>query len=176
MFLIHRHSIVQRWNPLNNSYDEILAMDAKEGDHLRGYNLFTLSFTRGKVVSKISLIARKIALRTSIKEPTFMTVDTCLASTSGVWTYSSSTKNVKLFKKTGVGGQLLTPKPSKCRFEENDVFVSLATGNPADTMLVDGFIYVTKDWNGLKIKTASSTDTPESVDEGQIPEPSEGER
>lgn len=172
MFLIHKHSILQKWNQSNNSYEELLAVDVKEGDHIRGYNLFTLSYTRTKILSKISIMARKINIRTTIKEPTIISEDTYLASTSGLWTYRSSMKNVKLFKKTGVGGQLLTPKPSYMKFEELDMFISLSTGNPADTMLVDGYIYVTKDWNGLKIKSVGGSGSPESMDAGSGTEPS----
>jgi hypothetical protein len=123
-------------------------------------------------VSKINIIARKISLKTSIKELVYLSEDTFIASTSGIWNFRSSTKNVKLFKKTGVGGQLLTPKPAYTKFEELDTFISLSTGNSADTMLVDEFIYVTKDWNGLKIKSMGSTSTEESVDAGQGAEPS----
>lgn len=173
MFLIHKHSIVQKFTP-KGGVEDILASEIQEGDFLRGYDLFTQTFTRTKVLSRINLMARRIAVKTSMLEPTFISEDTYLASTSGIWGYRSSVINVKLFKKTSVSGQLLTPKPITVKFEELDLFVSIATGNSADTMLVDNYIYVTKDWNGLKIKSMGGTGTAQSVDAGQRSESSSG--
>jgi hypothetical protein len=173
MFLIHRHSILQKWNPSENSYSEILASEVEEGDWIRGYDLFTQKYTRGKIVSRVNIMARTIQVKTSAFQRIFVTEDCYLASTSGIWNYRNTQKSVKLFKKPPVAG-LLTPKPMGNLFVDLDLFVSLASST--DTMLVDDFIYVTKDWNGLKIKTMGNTGATESVDAGQIPESGASER
>jgi hypothetical protein len=171
MFLIHKHSILQKWNPSDNVYSELLAVDVSEGDWIRGYDLFTQKYTRHKIVSKINLMARTIKIKTSAFQNIIITEDCYIASTSGIWCHRSSFKNVKLFKKPPQAG-MLTPKPLATRFEELELFVSLAT--EADTMLVDDYIYVTKDWNGLKIKSVGGTGAPESVDAGQGTESGSG--
>lgn len=169
MFLIHKHSILQKWNPSNNIFEEILASDVSEGDWIRGYDIFTQKYTRHKIVSRVNLMARAIKVKTSAFQTFIISEDTYLASTSGIWFYRSSQFNVKLFKKPPVAG-LLTPKPTSNRFGDLELFVSLATS--ADTMLVDDYIYVTKEWNGLKIKSMGSTGTPPRVDAGSSTEPS----
>jgi hypothetical protein len=174
MFLIHKHSVIQKWNHLSKAYEDILAVDVKEGDWIRGYNLHKQQYTKSKIVSKISLMARIIKIRTSAFDKTIVSEGTYLASTSGIWDFRSSYKNVKLFKKTHIGGQLLTPKPIGYNFEELDLFISVSTGNSADTMLVDDYIYVTEEWNGLQIKSVGSTGATEGMDAGPGTEPSSG--
>lgn len=171
MFLIHKHSILQKWNPSENSYSELLAVDVSEGDWIRGYDLLTQKYTRHKILSKVNLMARTIKIKTSAFQKVAITEDCYIASTSGIWSHRSSYKNVKLFKKPPTAG-LLTPKPLSYSFEELELFVSLATS--ADTMLVDDYIFVTKDWNGLKIKSVGGAGAPESVDAGSGTEPSSG--
>jgi hypothetical protein len=166
MFLIHKHSLLQKFT-IKGGVEEILASEVCEGDILRGYDLFTQSWTRVKVLSRINIMARKIAVKTSLLEPTYISEDTYIASTSGIWGHRSSIFNVKLFKKNSTGNIFQTPRPVSTKFEELDLFVSIATGNSADTMLVDNYIYVTKDWNGLKIKSMGGTGTAQSVDAGQ---------
>ena len=171
MFLIHKHSIIQKWNPSENSYSEILAVDVAEGDWIRGYDIFTQKYTRFKILSRINIMARVIYIKTSAFQKIIVSEDSYLASTSGSWMFRSSFKNVKLFKKPPQAGTL-TPKPVSYLFGELDLFVSVSSS--ADTMLVDDYIYVTKDWNGLKIKSVGSTGAPESVDAGPGTEPSSG--
>lgn len=170
MFLIHKHSIVYRLLPKGN-YEEILASEINEGDTIRGYDLATDKFTKSKVLSRVNLMARKINLKTTAADTTIISEDTFIASTAGIWMYRSIVNNVKLFKKTEKG-LLHTPKPMSYKFDSLDLFVSIATGSPADTMLVDYYLHVTKDWNGLKIKSMGSTGAAQSVDAGQGTEPS----
>lgn len=151
---------------------EILASEIKEGDTLRGYDLFTKSFTKNKVVSKITIMARKISLKTSLLDPVYISEDTYIASTAGIWGYRSSIVNVKLFRKASQTGQLQTPRPSTVKFEDLDLYVSVATASHTDTILVDNYLYVNKDWNGLKIKSMGSTSDAESMDAGSGTEPS----
>jgi hypothetical protein len=170
MFLVHKQSIVQRLLPRGN-YEDILVTEVQEGDTLRGYDLFAGKFTKHKVLSKVSLMARKINLKTSIAEATVISEDTYIASTVGAWMYRSNVINVKLFKKNE-RGYLLTPKPISAKLDMLDVFISIATTSTTDTMLVDQYIYVTKDWNGLKIKSMGSTGITSSLDEGSGTQPS----
>lgn len=165
MFLIHKHSIVYRLLPKGN-YEEILASEINEGDVIRGYDLFTNKFTKTKIISKVTVMARKISLKTTSLDYPVISEDTFIASTSGIWMYRSIPNNVKLFKKTEKG-MLLTPKPMSFKFDSMDLFVSVATASPADTLLVDYYLQVTKDWNGLKIKSVGSASTQESLDAGQ---------
>lgn len=165
MFLIHKHSIVYRLLPKGN-YEEILASEINEGDTIRGYDLFTNKFTKTKILSKVTVMARKINLKTTSLDYPVISEDTFIASTSGIWMYRSIPNNVKLFKKTEKG-MLLTPKPMSFKFDSMDLFVSVATASPADTMLVDYYLQVTKDWDGLKIKSMGSTSIEKSVDAGQ---------
>lgn len=170
MFLIHKHSIVYRLLPKGN-YEEILASEIQEGDSIRGYDLVSGKFTKSKVLSKVTLMARKINLKTSALDVSIISEDTFIASTSGVWMYRSNVNNVKLFKKTEKG-MLHTPKPMSFKFDSLDLFVSIATGSTADTMLVDYYLHVNKDWNGLKIKSMGSTGIEASLDARQGEEPS----
>jgi hypothetical protein len=163
MFLIHKHSIVQRYSSQNNSFEKILACDIKEGDILRGYDIINSKYTKFKAVSKVVIPARIIELRTTSFEKILISETTLLASTKGVWNFRCPVNAVKLFKKPSVSNVLHTPKPLGSSFGEIAAFISIAAAEPDNTILVDDFVYVTEAWNGQQIKGKSSNNLKASV-------------
>jgi hypothetical protein len=162
MFLIHKHSIVQKFDKSTGAFEKILASDIEEGDILRGYNLLMQKYTRVRVASKVTIPARIIELKTSCFEKIIISETTILASTKGPWHFKSPTQ-VKIFKKPPVANCLSTPKPIVTNFGDIAPFISIATSEENPSLLVDDYVHVTENWNGQQIKGKSSNNLKTSV-------------
>jgi len=162
MFLIHKHSIVQKFDKNTGAFEKMLASDIEEGDILRGYDLIAQKYTRIRVASKVTIPARTIELKTTCFEKVFISETTTLASTKGPWHFKSHTQ-VKLFKKPPVANCLSTPKPIFTVFGDIAPFISIATSEDNPSLLVDDYIHVTESWNGQQIKGKSNNNLKASV-------------
>jgi hypothetical protein len=162
MFLIHKHSIVQRYNKSAALFEKILASDIEEGDILRGYDLLSQKYIRVRVASKVTIPARIIEVRTSCFEKIIISETSTLASTKGPWNFKSST-HVKIFKKPPLANCLNTPKPTTTNFGDIAPFISIATSEENPSLLVDDYVHVTENWNGQQIKGKSDNNLKTSM-------------
>jgi hypothetical protein len=162
MFLIHKHSIVQKYNKSLGGYEKILASEIQEGDILRGYDLINLKYTKMRVASRVAIPARTIELRTTHFEKILISESTILASTRGPWNFKCPFQ-VKLFKKLPFANSLNTPKPIGSDFGDIAHFISIAISEENPTLLVDEYVQVTENWNGQQIKGKSDNNLKTSV-------------